>query len=341
MPDDPLRPAASHPPATSGRARPTFHVGANLPWVTYGCDFGRSHRFPDGGLARRGDLGEVGAVLARAAGAGVSVLRWFLFCDGRAGVVFDERGWPARVHDEVWRDVDAALRLADAAGLELVPVVFDFHWWRAPAGMPAVPPGRAAGLADPFGREALLDRVLAPVVRRYGGEPAIRAWDLVNEPEWITLGLGDWDPRRAFDAGDVRAFVRGGVEVVHAETGHACTVGSASFRWLTLVAGLGLDVYQAHWYDRLDGRAPLGTPIDPAVCGVPVVLGEFPTRGSRRTTADILETARASGYAGAWLWSLLANDEATDAEAGTRGVAEWRRTYMTSANALLLRTNHR
>jgi hypothetical protein len=101
-------------------------------------------------------------------------------------------------------------------------------------------------------------------------------------------------------------------------------VESASFRWLPLVAGLGLDLYQPHWYDKLDGRAPLGVPIDLATCGRPVVLGEFPTRGSRHTTAAILDAARTSGYSGAWLWSLNATDEATDADAGLRGVTEWK-----------------
>jgi hypothetical protein len=300
-----------------------FHVGANLPWVTYGGDFGCRAGSPSGGLAQRADLADLAALMARAAEAGVSVVRWFLFCDGRGGVAFDERGWPLHVHDEVWRDVDPALRLVDGPGLDLVFVAFDFHWWRVPDGMPQLAPGRSASLVDPFGREALLDRVLAPVLRRYGGEPAIRAWDLVNEPEWVTLGLGAWDPRRAFDAGDVRAFLRAGVELVHAETTHACTVGSASFRWLPLVAGLGLDLYQAHWYDKLDARTPLGVPVDLATCGAPIVLGEFPTRGSRRTPAAILDAARESGYCGAWFWSLNATDEATDAEAGIRGVAEW------------------
>jgi len=301
-----------------------FHVGANLPWMTYGCDFGRSPWYPRGGLAQRADLPDLRAWLARVADAGITLLRWFLFCDGRAGVAFDARGWPGGVHDEVWRDVDVALRLADDGGLGVVFVAFDFHWWRAAAEERRLAPGRAASLADSFGREALVDRILAPVVRRYGGEPTIWAWDLVNEPEWVTLGLGAWNPLQAFDAGDVRAFLRAGVQAVHAETRHACTVGSASLRWLPLVLGLGLDVYQAHWYDKLDARAPLGVPIDRASCNAPVVLGEFPTCGSRHTTSTILDAARASGYAGAWLWSLNGTDSATDAEAGLRGMAEWR-----------------
>jgi hypothetical protein len=39
------------------------------------------------------------------------------------------------------------------------------------------------------------------------------------------------------------------------------------------------------------------------------VLGEFPTKGSQRTPEDIVATARAAGYAGAFFWSVLSNDE--------------------------------
>jgi hypothetical protein len=44
----------------------------------------------------------------------------------------------------------------------------------------------------------------------------------------------------------------------------------------------------------------------------PVVLGELPTRGSRREANDLIAIAQRAGYAGAWLWSLYAEDGSTD-----------------------------
>jgi hypothetical protein len=118
----------------------------------------------------------------------------------------------------------------------------------------------------------------------------------------------------------MRAFIAEAVELVHARTGHAATVGLAGGRGLGLVKGLGLDFYQVHWYDRQDAGFPLDRPLGPRGLDRPCVLGEFPTRGSRRPPEAILETARRRGYAGAWAWSVLAEDSATDGRACERAL---------------------
>jgi len=88
--------------------------------------------------------------------------------------------------------------------------------------------------------------------------------------------------------------------------------GSAHASWLNLVKGTGLDFYQVHWYDRLDPRLPLTTPVSEFDLDRPIVLGELPTRGSAWRVDDVIETARRMGYAGAWVWSLRADDDASD-----------------------------
>jgi hypothetical protein len=116
----------------------------------------------------------------------------------------------------------------------------------------------------------------------------------------------------------MRAFIRDVVTAIHHRTSHAATVGSASTRTLPLVAGLGLDVYQAHWYDRLARRAPIDRPVDSLDLDRPLILGEFPTRGSRWTPAELVASAKQAGYAGALAWSALAGDE------GSRTATPWR-----------------
>jgi hypothetical protein len=75
-----------------------------------------------------------------------------------------------------------------------------------------------------------------------------------------------------------------------------------------------VDVLQVHWYDQHQRRSPLERcPVLPGRPR-PVVLGEYPSAGSRRTVHDILEAARRAGYAAAWGWSLLADDGATSYE---------------------------
>src|SRR5688500_11662654 len=105
-----------------------FVVGANLPWIGYGTDIGRSAWHPAGGLraqpAALGLLDETYAALAR---DGVLVVRQFLLCDLRSGVSFDEDGVPTGLDDCVMPDMDALLTVARRHGIQLVPVLMDFH----------------------------------------------------------------------------------------------------------------------------------------------------------------------------------------------------------------------
>lgn len=286
-----------------------FVLGVNLPWVRYG-DFGANAWQPSGGLAVTADLGWLADRLQQVRGCGATALRWFLFCDGRAGIEFDETGIARRLDDTIWRDVEAAFKVTTDAGLRLVPVLFDYLWCtpaRLHRGVQLG--GRRSQLLTAGGRAALVDRVVAPMLDRYGAEPAVLAWDVFNEPEWVTLGVGTWRPWRSVPRDTMREWLRQLVDAVHGLTGHAATVGSASVRWLDLVRGIGLDVYQPHWYEHLEAGAPLAAPLAPLALDRPAWLGEFPTRSRRRTAADACEAARAAGYVGAFAWSVLADDQ--------------------------------
>jgi hypothetical protein len=85
----------------------------------------------------------------------------------------------------------------------------------------------------------------------------------------------------------------------------------ASASGLRLVRGLGLDFYQVHWYDSVEAASPLRRPVSRLRLDRPVLLGEFPTRGSAVAPEDVLKAARDAGYAGALAWSVFADDHAT------------------------------
>jgi hypothetical protein len=166
------------------------------------------------------------------------------------------------------------------------------------------------------GRRAyLMERVLRPLLSRFGGREAIAAWDLINEPEWVTFSWRTWDFRRAVLPDAMGDYIGEAASLVHQCTDHPVTVGLACAASLPLVRGLGVDVYQAHWYDRLDSESPLATPVSFWNVPGPVLLGEFPTKGSQRRPAEIEAVARSAGYRGALAWSLRADDDASDANA--------------------------
>lgn len=293
-----------------------FWLGANLPWQRYGLDFGANRWQPEGGVAQPGRRAALRGTLERLAGQGSRVVRWFMLADGRAGLVEAPDGRIEGLDDHVFRDADAALEELERTGLQVIFVLFDFHWFTPRRGVEDVRlGGRSAVATDADQRRRLIGRVVTPLLERYGRHSSILAWDVVNEPEWVTRSTWSlarrWRVRRPL----MRSFVRDVVAAIHDHASQPVTVGSASARTLHLVQGLGLDVYQVHWYDAFERHAPLERPLADLGLDGPLILGEFPTRGSRRTPADIVRTAREAGYAGALAWSALAHDEASDGRA--------------------------
>lgn len=282
-------------------------IGANLPWVHYGIDFGANAWRPAGGISQPEERAEVERAFAQLAAAGVRYVRWFLLCDGRAGITFGagpstslRAGRAIGLDDFVFRDIDTALEIARRHDVRIMFVLLDFLWCdpaRATRGVQMG--GRAHVLADETSRRSLLDVVLRPLLERYGEEPQILAWDIINEPEWI----------KTVDPGDLRSFLIESASLIHSVTNHPVTVGSAGVRWRDRYADLDLDFHQVHWYDSLKHQPPLDTPVDQLGFTRPVLLGEFPTRGSKRTFDEIVAAAREAGYLGAFYWSVLSKDE--------------------------------
>jgi hypothetical protein len=302
---------------------PPFVVGANLPWLQYGCDFGANAWQPGGGVACLERRERLDQAMSRLADNGLSIVRWFLLCDGRSGVRFTQDGTPVGLDDCFWRDLEAGVEAVRRHRLAVAFVLFDFWWWRRRRRVAGVVCGghRRTTTRGPR-RDALIDRVVAPILARCAGEPAIAAWDIVNEPEWVTLGYGTANPLSGVLPSAMRDFVGRCAACVHEHTGQAATVGLASWLALKLVRDLGLDVYQVHWYDRHKWRSPLEAPIAETL-DRPAWLGEFPTTGSSRSVPEILEAARLAGYAAALGWSAESGDRWSDGAALLSASREW------------------
>jgi hypothetical protein len=288
--------------STDANSPPPFLKGANLPWVHYGIDFGRNLWRPEGGVSQPEEQRMLDSTFAGLAASGVQWVRWFLLCDGRAGIEYTAGGRPSGLDEKVMADIDAALGAARRHGIRIMFVLFDFLWCADARLVRGVQlGGRGHMWSDRGQQDVLLDTVIQPILDRYGHDPAIFAWDIVNEPEWI----------RTVEWPDIASLIRRCASLVHTLTSHPATVGSAGVRWRDRYRALDLDFFQVHWYDSLKHQPSLDTPIGALGFDRPVLLGEFPTRGSARTSDDIFETARAAGYSGAFYWSVLSKDESS------------------------------
>lgn len=303
-----------------------FVVGVNLPWLRYGGDFGANAWQPQGGVARSDLRLRVDEVFAQLADSGLTTVRWWVLGDGRAGLRVDADGFPLGLDDYVFPDLDAGFDAATRRGIRLIPVLIDFLWFDPARSVGGVQTGGRAGLITaPESRWRLHDTVFTRIFERYRRHPAVHAWDLVNEPEWATRGLGTILPGRGIPREDMEVFLKELVALGHDWGTQPLTVGLASASGLPLVRKLGLDFYEVHWYDSVESASPLRRPVSKLRLDRPVLLGEFPTRGSALTPAELLHAAKEAGYSGALAWSRLAEDAFTgwspDTEVAMAGFA--------------------
>jgi hypothetical protein len=329
---------------------PYWH-GCNYPWsfdgttAFYGLDFGANVWGSHLGVSTRTDA--IARDFGELARLGFTVTRWFLFCDGRGGIVYDDRGLPEGVDPYLFGDLDAALEIARETGVRVSFVMLDHRWmYEGLTGavvdpvtgaslQVTLPEGRADVLHLPEGQDRLLSRVLDPIVRRYGPAGAradlsssVAAYELMNEPDFV---VDEWEAdlsrhvRRPLPFAVLAELIARFSGMVHAHSDALTTLGGARLRnlWAWEDPPLGLDLLQVHSYPDL--RFPsrdadiFGTPAASHASGRPLLLGEFPGNGPNRhppqatppptTLDDYLEFAVAEGYAGAWPWSFSGTDD--------------------------------
>jgi hypothetical protein len=324
--------------------------GCNYPWssdgqtIFYGLDFGANIWGSHLGVSTRRQA--IAGDFAEMARLGFTCARWFLFCDGRAGIVYDERGMPLGPDPHLFADLDAALEIARDSGVCLVLVLTDHRWMfagvRETLADPvtgelleaSLPEGRAGVLLLPGGRTALMRNVVTPLVRRYGREGergdlggAILAYEFMNEPDYA---VEEWERDlsshvpRPLPFESLAELVTGTSAIVHRYSDAMTTIGCGRLHnlWAWDDPALGLDLLQVHSYP--DVKHPereqdlYGLPAASLRVRRPVILGEFPGNGPRQhppgasppaTTLDeYLEFAVKQGYAGAWPWSFSGTD---------------------------------
>jgi hypothetical protein len=324
-------------------------VGVNYPWFGYGWDFGPA---PPGWRSGHDPpwVPHIGQHVQHLAAIGVSVIRWFILGDGLSygtgpdaprldrAAARDTAGWrfsPPALTREFQGDFEALLQsfAARSTGphpIRLLPVLVDYTFCEPgvfpvgkedPAGRPNVPDegwvkgGRAEAMTT--GRRRFIEQVLWPLLRLSSGyRDAIYAWDVINEPEWVTNG---WHPDRRnghpVDESDMRAFLEDSMSAIR-QAGFRCTIGFSMIETIGRTR-LYADINQFHHYTNGD-RALQRNPFDPRYPGI---IGEFATSAAEDTWPELsrqsqcvlerLKLAQSQGYPLALAWSFLASDRHT------------------------------
>ncbi len=302
-----------------------FMLGVNYPWHHYGQDFG-TNSWGHTGVSDPAARQSVDADFAYLEKQGVTRIRWFLFCDGRAGIRYATDGSVIGLDDFVFPDMDAAIELAARHHIQIVFVFFDFHLLKTREVVGGVQVGgRSTLIADAKLQRTLVENAIVPVLKRYAHEKQIIAWEVINEPEW-SMQLGPFSSAainflhrmhavRTMDevpAPIMVDFVKRVAALVHADTQQWVTLGSAGGKYLSMWKNCSLDFLEVHYYGSL--MPWFVQPAQSFNSKVPILVGEFP---SSNKLPLFLDDFLMNGYSGAFIWSL----NATDRYSNFRGLA--------------------
>ncbi len=289
--------------------QPFFLAGVNYPWKT-GQDFGTGG-WGHSGVSDPTTYAEVDTDFANMAAMGVRVVKWRVFQDGRYGIVFDAQGNPVGLDEDVFKDVDAALTIAQKHNMYLVFTLFDSGLWATNCTSQGVQMGGHADLlVDPAKRQELMNRVVIPFVRHIDGNDRVIGYELIAEPDWGVRALNpENDGRIKLSLDQVRTFIRDMVGAVRSQSTALLTVEANRSRDLVDWRGLGLDYYSFSWYDWLEPYDPLNTPASRFGLDKPIVIGEFPAQSTLHPLDNVLNVAWQQGYAGAFVWSYSGIDK--------------------------------
>jgi hypothetical protein len=328
-----------------------MRVGVNYPWLDYGWDFGLGPAAWRGSRSTPRWYDEIDQHLDRFRALGISVVRWFVLADGLTYGTGAEAPYPDGERTTGWNfeppPLDAAAldqfdellrrfenaRGSDLLPIQLLPVLVDFQFcfpgamveFEAGSGDGRdsdretgwVKGGRAEAIRNANKRQIFLDRALEPLLQVSKRRPdVIYAWELMNEPDWITTG---WQrrllTRQPLDAGSMTAFLEEGkARIRRAE--FKATIGFGSLMGLER-SRVTADVNQFHHYPNGGTRLQQHS-FDPRYPGI---LGEFATApgdawpelfGVGQTVLNRLRVAGARGYPLALPWSFLASDRHTN-----------------------------
>lgn len=292
-------------------ADPAFHLGVNLPWLDYGRDFGRDAS-RHSGVSLPNRLALLDREFASIQSSGATIVRWFLFADGRCGFLTD-RDIPLRPDNLLFSDVAAALQIASSRGLRLCFSLLDFLWLQEHDGRRPSHPAEHV-LHSAAGRAALLENILIPLFREFRAHPALFAWEVANEPEWAIREF-DRSPSARLALSDFRSFAAEVVSAVHEFAALPVTLGSARIEWLRAWSEIGLDFHQAHFYPSAEPALAANLPEALARAAAsldrPLFLGEIPARDPAIPGYSLertLAACRRSGLLGASVWRWTSPD---------------------------------
>ncbi|XP_012938873.1 mannan endo-1,4-beta-mannosidase [Aplysia californica] len=309
-----------------------FLSGGNLPWMSYGYDFG------DGQWQRNKD--RIEPQFKKLHEAGGNSMRFWIHMQGETTPAFNDQGFVIGPDKQgtMLDDMKDMLDTAKKYNILVFPCL-----WNAAVNQDSH--NRLNGLIkDPHKLQSYLDKALKPMVNHVKGHPALGGWDLMNEPEGMMIpdvhnesscydttalknsGAG-WAEKKylykdmlrffnwqaaAIKTTDSGALVTMGVWNPKSNTDHFNMNNHYSDFCLRKAGGRQkgvFDFYQFHsysWQGKWDEVAPFTHKASDYGLHKPIVVGEFWEQdGGGMDIIEMFKYVYNNGYAGAWSWHLV------------------------------------
>jgi len=309
-----------------------YLLGANYPWFNHGHDFGTTAWGHDG-VSNETSSKQIDTDFAYLKSQGVHGVRWFLFGDCRAAPEFDANGKISGFDEYFYPDLDAALAIAHKHDIYLILVLLDFNLAEKAKDINGVQlGGRSQVISDPTIKQSFLDNAIRPLLKRYGNNRNIVAWEVMNEPEGAMVIPGGKWVKESVSTAAMQSFVNDVVRYIHTYSSQLATVGSASRQWLVHWTSSKLDFYQYHYYDNMEMQYPLDYSYANLNLDKPCIVGEFPTKNTKHTMMHYLNTIWKNGYAGALAWSYRAGDKASNFKSSASEFSIWANDHNTKVD---------
>ena len=227
-----------------------------------------------------------------------------MFTDGRGGVDWNANGELVGIADRFFDDMDAALEIARVDEGAVVP------------GARRLRVGRRSGTGA--SRSSRRRSSIACSIRfSIDTAPTARFTRSTSStsPIGSREGLATNPKRGVWPIANLKAFVGGAADRIHARSSALVTLGGGQVRFAREWddAAYGLDFVQVHSYPdvRYQDRdvSCFGKTAADFGLSKPLLIGECPVRASSRGHAcRLLNLAREGGYLGAWPWSFKGVD---------------------------------
>jgi endo-1,4-beta-mannosidase len=204
--------------------------------------------------------------------------------------------------------------------------------------------GRGMVFTDSTLRDQFMKSFLMPFLLEFGNHPAILAFNIINEPEWMidTAEGGDIQssnrnseikldpiPLRSY-----KQFVTMCIDTIHIYAPAKLVTVGTSIKFHSLVDSLNVDYFAFHYYTWMDDAN--GCQLDCVLKSLsytnkPWILEEFPTVSSEINSLSVytyFRTVAENGGAGAFLWNWKPGvDNQTynknEREDIVRGISSW------------------